>query len=160
MLLLSLLSFSRQNTYSTFDGHSHPTRTRHLDRIVAGQGLTLNQPWTLGELVPFHLHVHVPLCHWRFTFVFHLGVSPSNISPWRTTIGHTLICICTCRTAYLSECDVPVPGIPGAGNFSFCWWYRYRYRKILVREKVSEPASEKFGTGKKSRNRYRKNLVP
>ena len=29
-----------------------------------------------------------------------------------------------------------------------------------VPEKVSEPVSEKFGTGKKSRNRYRKNLVP
>ena len=28
------------------------------------------------------------------------------------------------------------------------------------RKKVSEPVSEKFGTGKKSQNRYRKNLVP
>ena len=37
---------------------------------------------------------------------------------------------------------------------------RNRYRKNLVPEKVSEPVSEKFGTGKKSRNRYRKNLVP
>ena len=37
---------------------------------------------------------------------------------------------------------------------------RYRYRKNLVPEKVSEPVSEKFGTGKKSRNRYRKKLVP
>ena len=32
---------------------------------------------------------------------------------------------------------------------------RKRYRK-----KVSEPVSEKIGTGKKSRNLYRKNLVP
>ena len=32
--------------------------------------------------------------------------------------------------------------------------------KIWYREKVSEPVSEKFSTGKKSRNRYRKNLVP
>ena len=31
------------------------------------------------------------------------------------------------------------------------------YLKNLVPEKVSEPVSEKFGTGKKSRNRYRKN---
>ena len=48
-----------------------------------------------------------------------------------------------------------VPGIPGTGNFSFFWWYRNRYRK-----KVSESVSEKIGTGKRSRNRYRKNLVP
>ena len=75
---------------------------------------------------------------------------------------------------YLTECDVPVPRIPGTGNFSFFWWYRNRYRKKLVpekslgtgigkiwyRKKVSEPVSEKFSTGKKSRNRYRKNLVP
>ena len=32
--------------------------------------------------------------------------------------------------------------------------------KNWYRKKVSEPVSEKFGTGKKSRNRYRKNLVP
>ena len=25
---------------------------------------------------------------------------------------------------YVAECDVPVPGIPGTGNFSFFWWYR------------------------------------
>ena len=67
-----------------------------------------------------------------------------------------------------TECDVPVPGIPGTGNFSFFWWYRNRYRnklvpekslgtgigKIWYREKVSEPVSAKFGTGKKSRNWY------
>ena len=51
----------------------------------------------------------------------------------------------------VAECDVLVPGIfhffGGIGKN----WYR---------EKVSEPVSEKFGTGKKSRNRYRKNLVP
>ena len=73
--------------------------------------------------------------------------------------------------------EFPVPGI-----FIF-WWYRNRYRKNLVPELifvakifefrrfimgtgtgtgnfsfflvVSEPVSEKFGTGKKSRNRYR-----
>ena len=75
----------------------------------------------------------------------------------------------------------------GTGNFSFFLWYRNRYRKKWYRKKVSEPASEKFGTGKsigtgigkiwyrkkvpepvsekfgtgkRSRNRYRKNLVP
>ena len=62
----------------------------------------------------------------------------------------------------ISECDVPVPGIPGTGNYNFFWWYRNRYRKNLVpekstgigigkiwyRKKVSEPVSEKFGTGK------------
>ena len=32
--------------------------------------------------------------------------------------------------------------------------------KIWYRKKVLEPVSEKFSTGKKSRNRYRKNLVP
>ena len=56
----------------------------------------------------------------------------------------------------------------------FFWWYRNRYRKKLVpekslgtgigkiwyRKKVSEPVSEKFGTGKKYRYRYRKYLVP
>ena len=53
------------------------------------------------------------------------------------------------------ECDVPVPGIfhffGGIGTGIGKYWYR---------KKVSEPVSEKFGTGKKSRNRYRKNLVP
>ena len=33
-------------------------------------------------------------------------------------------------------------------------------KKNWYRKKVSEPVSEKFGTGKKSRNRYQKNLVP
>ena len=32
--------------------------------------------------------------------------------------------------------------------------------QIWYRKKVSKPVSEKFGTGKKSRNRYRSNLVP
>ena len=45
-------------------------------------------------------------------------------------------------------------------EFSLFLWYWYRYRKKLVPEKVSEPVSVKFGTGKKSRNRYGKNLVP
>ena len=81
------------------------------------------------------------------------------------------------------ECDVPVPGIPSTGNFSFVWWYRNWYRDKLVPEKVSEPVgilkilngyryreffiflvvlepvSVKFGIGKKYRNRYRSNLV-
>ena len=52
------------------------------------------------------------------------------------------------------ECDIPVPGIfhffGGIGTGIATNWYR---------KKVLEPVSEKFGTGKKSRNRYRKNLV-
>jgi len=35
-----------------------------------------------------------------------------------------------------------------------------RYREFFMFLVVSEPVSEKFGTGKKYRNRYRKNLVP
>ena len=35
-----------------------------------------------------------------------------------------------------------------------------RYREFFIFLVVSEPASEKIGTGKKSRNRYRKILVP
>ena len=63
---------------------------------------------------------------------------------------------------WITECEVPVPGIPGTGNFHFFWWYRNRYRKNLVpekslgtgigkieyRKKVSEPVSRKFGTEK------------
>ena len=65
-----------------------------------------------------------------------------------------------CLGIFTAECDVPVPGIPVPGNLSL----------FLM---VSEPVSEKFGTEKspgtgleniwyrkKSRNRYRKNLVP
>ena len=35
-----------------------------------------------------------------------------------------------------------------------------RYREFFIFLVVSEPVSKKIGTGKKSRNRYRKNLVP
>merc|ERR1712203_1318278 len=35
----------------------------------------------------------------------------------------------------------------------------YRYREFFIFMVVSEPVSKKFGTGKKSRNRYRSNLV-
>ena len=49
----------------------------------------------------------------------------------------------------------PVPGIyhffGGIGTDIATNWYR---------KKVSEPVSEKFGTGKQFLNRYRKNLVP
>ena len=52
-----------------------------------------------------------------------------------------------------SECDVP--GIfhffGGIGTGIGTNWYW---------KKVSEPVSVKFGTDKKSRNRYRQNLVP
>ena len=51
--------------------------------------------------------------------------------------------------------EFPVPGIVhffgGIGTGIGKNWYR---------KKVSEPVSEKIGTGKRSRNRYRKNLVP
>ena len=60
----------------------------------------------------------------------------------------------------LSEFDVPVPGIPGIGNFSFFGGIGTGIGKNWYRKKVSVPVSEKFGTVKKSRNRYRKNLVP
>ena len=40
----------------------------------------------------------------------------------------------------MPECDVPVPGIPGTGNS--------RYREFSFFLVVSEPVSEKFGTGK------------
>ena len=53
------------------------------------------------------------------------------------------------------ECDVPVPGI-----FNFFGGIGTDIGKNWYRKKVSEPVSEKFGTGKRSRNRYRKNLVP
>ena len=36
----------------------------------------------------------------------------------------------------------------------------YRYREFFIFLLISEPVSEQIGTGKKSRNRYRKNLVP
>jgi len=75
---------------------------------------------------------------------------------------------------HLSECDIPVPGIPGPGNFAPFWRYRYRYRKKLVpekstgtgtgkiwsRKKVPVPVPKKFGPGKKYRSQYRKKLVP
>ena len=35
-----------------------------------------------------------------------------------------------------------------------------RYQVFFIFFVVSEPVSKKIGTGKKSRNRYRKNLVP
>ena len=47
--------------------------------------------------------------------------------------------------------EFPVPGIFDFFGGIGTNWYR---------KKVSEPVSVKFGIGKKSRNRYRKNLVP
>ena len=64
--------------------------------------------------------------------------------------------VCAC----LSECDVPVPGIPSTGNFNFFWWYRIRYRNKMVLVKslgtgiiknwYRKKVSVKSGTGKKS----------
>ena len=51
--------------------------------------------------------------------------------------------------------EFPVPGI-----FFFFGGIGTGIGKNWYRKKVSEPVSEKFGTGKKYRNRYRKNLVP
>merc|ERR1712218_60093 len=51
--------------------------------------------------------------------------------------------------------EFPVPGI-----LIFFGGIGTGIGKIWYRKKVSEPVSEKFGTGKRSRNRYRKNLVP
>merc|ERR1712218_623980 len=51
--------------------------------------------------------------------------------------------------------EFPVPGI-----FNFFGGIGTGIGKIWYRKKVPEPVSEKFGTGKRSRNRYRKNLVP
>ena len=45
--------------------------------------------------------------------------------------------------ANIAECDIPVPGIPGPGNFAPFWM-------------VPVPVPEKFGPGKKYRSRYRK----
>ena len=68
-----------------------------------------------------------------------------------------------------SECDIPVLGIPGTENFSFLggigknWYWKksgYRYWKYLVLEKVSEPASEKFGIGIVQNFGYRDTLIP
>ena len=51
--------------------------------------------------------------------------------------------------------EFPVPGI-----FHFFGGIGTGIGKNWYRKKVSEPVSVKIGTGKKSRNRYRKNLVP
>ena len=50
---------------------------------------------------------------------------------------------------------VPVSGVSQTlGGIGTC------IGKIWYRKKVSEPVSVEIGIGKKSRNRYRKNLVP
>ena len=61
-------------------------------------------------------------------------------------------------TACVTECDVPVPGIPGTGNFHFFWWYRNRYRKNLVPEKSTGIGIGKIWYRKKYRNWYRKKI--
>ena len=50
--------------------------------------------------------------------------------------------------------------VPEPGIFHISGGIGTGIGKIWYRKKVSEPVSVKFGTGKKSRNRYRKNLVP
>ena len=44
----------------------------------------------------------------------------------------------------IAECDVPVPGIPGTGNFHFFGGIGTGIGKIWYRKKVSEPVSEKI----------------
>merc|ERR1712105_59204 len=51
-----------------------------------------------------------------------------------------------------TEFDVPVPGIPGIGNFSFFWWYRNRYRKKLGPGKSLGTGIGKIWYWKKSRS--------
>ena len=47
------------------------------------------------------------------------------------------------------EYDVRVQRIPGTVFFlHFCWWYRNRYWKKMVPDKVLQPVSEKISTGK------------
>ena len=50
--------------------------------------------------------------------------------------------------------------VPVSGIFIFSGGIGTGIVKNWYRKKVSEPVSLKFGIGKKSRNRYRKNLVP
>ena len=50
--------------------------------------------------------------------------------------------------------------VPEPGIFHISGGIGTGIGKIWYRKKVSEPVSVKFGIGKKSRNRYRKNLVP
>ena len=71
------------------------------------------------------------------------------MSPTHTSEIAQKLCV------YIPECDVPVPGI-----FHFLGGIGTGIGKKWYRKKVSEPVWEKIGTGKKSRNRYRKNLVP
>ena len=59
-------------------------------------------------------------------------------------------CIPSWNLVWTPECDVPVPGIPGTGNFSFFWWYRNRYRNKLVPEKILGTGIGKIWYRKKS----------
>ena len=86
------------------------------------------------------------------TVNIHMSSQMTCLSGYIVTIFAFLSpCVLSC----VPECDVPVPGIfhffGGIGTGIGTNWYR---------KKVSEPVSKKFGTGKKSRNRYRQNLVP
>ena len=49
----------------------------------------------------------------------------------------------TTQGVSMAECDIPVPGIPGPGNFAPFWM-------------VPVPVPEKIGPGKKYWSRYRK----
>ena len=83
--------------------------------------------------------------------VQNIFVYPKHCQNFSNRVGKTPALIFeVCHT----ECDVPVPGI-----FNFFGGIGTGIGKNWYRKKVSEPVSEKIGTGKKSQNRYRKNLV-
>ena len=77
------------------------------------------------------------------------AIARSNLYGYMMSTSANL-CNCLQSVTYRYR-EFPVPGI-----FHFFGGIRKKW----YRKKVSEPVSEKFGTGKKSRNRYRKNLVP
>ena len=78
----------------------------------------------------------------------------SNCAP-ASKVYFFLTCLDVPQSVTYRYREFPVPGI-----FHFFGGIGTGIGKNWYRKKVSEPVSEKFGTGKKSRNRYRKNLVP
>ena len=58
-----------------------------------------------------------------------------------------------------SECDVSVSKLLGFETFLFFWWFRIRYRKILVSKKVSDSVSKNSGIEKSIGIGIGKNLV-
>ena len=69
------------------------------------------------------------------------------VKTWNHWFQLIILNFCSINLLWEPECDIPVPGIPGPGNFAPFWM-------------VPVPVPEKIGPGKKYRYRYRKNLVP